>query len=265
MKSIPASLNSGFESAFRTVEYKARLELLHLYQRAGRSPLTLSRPWSRAKSLLLRQERTDADPFKLLWVNPATINHRSPKSLPIDYGVVEGGGWDHDITPIHETPIYRGLKSWLVEGEDPKKTELYDHFIDELEKHGSYHDHTDLTEFDDRIAELRQLRDQLVDNGYLTQQELVAEFPDSTREKNNDAIHPYLNEVRIDIGRDGKLLWRKGGWHRLSMAKILDLDQIPVFVVTRHRQWQRKRDRIRQGDIPGRIDLSHPDLQDVQH
>lgn len=258
---IGVDINS--EQMFRTVEYKARLELLHLIQRAGGNPFIISRPWSRAKSAVLGQKQTDADPFKQLWVNPGEIELRSPKALPIDYGVVESGDWDQDVTRIDETRVYQGLKSWLIGGEEPEDTALYDHFIDQLEARGSYRGYDSYDQFSDRVAELQNLYESIETEGYKTQAKLIEENPNQTIESNNDAIHPYLNEVRVDIARNGKFLWRKGGWHRLSMAKLLEIPEVPVFVVTRHFEWQKKREQFKRRGI-SKAYRDHPDIEDIR-
>ncbi|MCC5931460.1 MAG: hypothetical protein JJU28_19590 [Cyclobacteriaceae bacterium] len=43
-----------------------------------------------------------------------------------------------------------------------------------------------------------------------------------------------LDEIRVNIGRDGEYFHNNYGYHRLSIAKILDIDKIPVLVNTRY-------------------------------
>ncbi|MFC4989666.1 hypothetical protein [Saliphagus infecundisoli] len=73
-----------------------------------------------------------------------------------------------------------------------------------------------------------------------------------------------LNEVGINVGRDGALLWRHRGLHRLSIAKLLGVDRIPIYVLARHAGWQRVRDRLRAGEPVGTGPDSHPDLADLR-
>jgi hypothetical protein len=71
------------------------------------------------------------------------------------------------------------------------------------------------------------------------------------------------DEVAVDIGRDGELLYFDGK-HRLSIAKLLDVESIPIRVVVRHREWQELRDDVRRTGTVDREELrSHPDLQDL--
>ena len=45
-----------------------------------------------------------------------------------------------------------------------------------------------------------------------------------------------LGEIIVHIARDGSFLFDDGR-HRLSIAKILRLTQVPVLVLLRHRDW----------------------------
>ncbi|WP_255194498.1 hypothetical protein [Natronobeatus ordinarius] len=107
-------------------------------------------------------------------------------------------------------------------------------------------------EFVSSLEEVDELYANLRRNGYLTQYELLERGYDVFGE-NNDAVHPYFNEVVVDIGRDGQLLWRTRGQHRLFLARALEIDTIPALVWTRHNEWERTREQ--------RVDsLDHPDL-----
>ena len=105
--------------------------------------------------------------------------------------------------------------------------------------------------FRTRLAGLEQLFDELRANGYRSQAELGSD--------------DLADEVRVGIRRDGRLLFLDGR-HRLAMARLLELDEIPVNVVVRHREWVRFRHTIsdyirpRRGRVYQVID--HPDLAD---
>lgn len=45
-----------------------------------------------------------------------------------------------------------------------------------------------------------------------------------------------LDELTINIGRDGQLIRNSGGRHRVSMARILGIEEIPARVLVRHPQ-----------------------------
>ena len=62
----------------------------------------------------------------------------------------------------------------------------------------------------------------------------------------------------------------RGGNHRLAIAKVLELSEIPVLVRVRHSVWQQIRDEVRKADSLYDLDyqtrshLSHPDLIDIR-
>lgn len=103
-------------------------------------------------------------------------------------------------------------------------------------------------------------------DGYQTQDVLAGAGIDVNRfETSRDRV--LTNEVGVNVGCDGSLLINSG-FHRLAIARILRLDEIPVQVIVRHREWQRTRARAARGTktTGGRVpsDLqSHPDLVDV--
>lgn len=86
-------------------------------------------------------------------------------------------------------------------------------------------------------------------NGYKTQVELLSE------QGSSDFLDRLVNEITIDIGRDGQLL-HVDSKHRLAIAKLLNLDKVPVFCDHRHEDWMKKRDELFRR---GACDV-HPDV-----
>jgi cyclopropane fatty-acyl-phospholipid synthase-like methyltransferase len=75
------------------------------------------------------------------------------------------------------------------------------------------------------------------------------------------------DEVAVNIGRHGDLLFNNGA-HRLCIAKLLNLPQIPIKITVRHRQWIefKKQILLYAKDQPtGKIyhPITHIDLQDI--
>ena len=69
----------------------------------------------------------------------------------------------------------------------------------------------------------QQIFNDIKGNGYKTQLELEH--------------HSRLNEIWVDIGRAGELIWAGNGSHRLAISRIVGLDFVPVLVQTVHRLW----------------------------
>ena len=79
----------------------------------------------------------------------------------------------------------------------------------------------DEAEFRRRADAIDQLYQQICDGGYKSQRQLIKESPKTAWNGLNDAMHPLANEIAVDVGRDGQLLWNMCGQHRLAIAKIL--------------------------------------------
>ena len=93
------------------------------------------------------------------------------------------------------------------------------------------------------------------DRGYLSQEEIRS---DGYWSKQPDAVNA---EVLVNIGRDGEIIFDEGR-HRLLLAKILSINEIPVRVLVRHPQWQKKRKRIAEeatSELPKIGKDVHPD------
>ena len=149
---------------------------------------------------------------------------------------VLGGDWDLLKVPFEETYIYHGLFARFAEGKAWEGTEYYSVVRDA--------DHRP----DDPVEYLRQydeLFEDMKENGFREDEPVV-----------------------LHLGRDGEYI-RHNGFHRLSMARILDLGSVPARVSLRHRRWQEVRDAVARAgsssELPDdeREHLGHPDLRNL--
>ncbi|WP_152042765.1 hypothetical protein [Salinigranum salinum] len=197
------------------------------------------------------------DPFRLFFVDPDRITRFTGREFPVwksrwaDFGAVMDGDWDQrDYPPIH--PSYRGSNISLYLAERFSETRLYrgltDHFVDGV----PWEDIDFVTELVGRVRstetevwqgfataegiyqychKLDRLYRNMRDQGCLSMRELNA------REGRLMRFREVMeNEILVDVSRTGELLFVTGR-HRLSMAKILGLDRVPVAVVVRHPEW----------------------------
>ena len=180
-------------------------------------------------------EFSNHDPFKIHWVDPDEITHTSENTRPVLWSTVKGGSWDCNTKRVADSPIFRSLEQHYFENIPWKKTPLYDEFRRTLrvEKAWGYRS---IDQFEERTRDIENLVERIRKDGYKTQAEVIAESGSDS----NDPVPPLLNEITVDIGRDGELLWRDFGQHRLSIAKLFDIDEVPVLVATRHKQWVEK-------------------------
>jgi len=101
------------------------------------------------------------------------------------------------------------------------------------------------------LNQFERLYKSIQKNGFKTQEEL----------SDGDGIS---NKIHCFVGRNGKLIV-KHGFHRVSIAKVLSLDSVPVYIRMRHKKWQELRDQIYNNGLPKVAEdlRDHPDLQDV--
>ena len=225
----------------------------------ARTRLESYRRYHRLRRRLAPHRYTDTDPFTLVRVDPTEINRSVLEWTPRlpQWGRVVGGDWDRRWEPFEERAVYRGLCQRYREGMAWEETALYEAFLDQLERFGNAWEHGSVTAFETRCREIDRLYESIRDQGYRTQADLA------------DVSEPRLahlrDEINVDVGRDGTLYWRTYGQHRLAIAKLLDLETVPVMIHRRHQRWQALRERCREGEGAPRAaggDL-HPDLRDV--
>lgn len=216
----------------------------------------------------LRQYST-ADPFKIIHIDPAQIQFQV-YNVPTAWGRVAGGSWERipfeEIT-VHGVPFHESLVMHFDNMVPWEDTPLYTARMENIgnDPRGFSSCQEVKSHFDALDNVFRKIKTE----GYKIQAELLSENGDLVRNRNNDEIDPILNEVGVNIDQNGDLLWSRCGRHRLSISKILGLDNIPVQVRTRHSCWEQVRIEIKNVSSPKELSnesqskLNHPDLMDV--
>ncbi len=179
---------------------------------------------------------TDADPFNRLYVNPGDIEYAVDEKKE-KWGKVNKGNWNEVL--FEERTRYRTLERHFIEGV-PWEELPFDN---------------------DRGNTKDRLYERMASEGYSSQREL----------------HPIWNpfserdfEIGVVIDADGEIKWTGYGQHRLIIAKLLDIDEVPVQVHVRHREWQNVRDELRAAESIDDLSekmrhvLDHPDLADLR-
>jgi len=222
--------------------------------------------WEKKKS----ENQTDADPFKIIWIEPKQIqyvtgeieynydpdtphlDHFKPLFSGIDsFGGVRGGDWDtheDEFTGIWE---YKAINQWYIDDIPWQETNFFNKHLELIEEHGRSYKCNSKEELLEKCKRYENLLNDIKESGFKTQ-------------RKQGILKPH-KEITVNIGRNGEFLFTGGGRHRLSIAKVLNLEKIPIIVRVRHRLWQELRDEIHNNGLPeGYEDLrDHPDLKDV--
>ncbi|RQH01249.1 hypothetical protein EA472_07285 [Natrarchaeobius oligotrophus] len=201
-------------------------------------------------------------PYKTIDVDPSVIEWYGGRftNNPFRYGgtfslayyagaTVRGGDWDLETVPVNELRKYSAVVDRYERGIPWEETNIYEHILELAERKGSYDGCTTKADVVRRYREIDELYQQIRDDGYRT----------------DDG----LDQVCVNIGRNGDVIFNGNGNHRLFIAKVLGLDEIPVRVLVRHEDWMTRRRKLVEGEFDGtppadtKWGTDHPDLDDV--
>ena len=174
------------------------------------------------------------DELTMLYVDPQDIQMTVARDDPTltgnsvwHFGSVAGGDWDLSGVPVREHgDVYTILAKRVQEGLAYEEIPEFTAHLRAIEEGALLDSCTTPEEYMARWREIEGLYGRIAAEGYKTQEELGGDNP--------------LDEIRIQIGRRGELLFEEG-LHRLAIAQLLALPQIPVLVTRRHEQWARLR------------------------
>lgn len=214
-------------------------------------------------------------PLKIEWVDPNLIRSFTKREYPpweyreLQFGSVQSGDWDQkkDVTvrskfggpppdiyiadSFENSLLHQAMVSHFNHGIHWKDTKFIQIVLELVNERAPVW-HECYTEVDiwERCNEIDQLYSDINENGYLTQLELI-----NQGKRPSGYIHAFANEITVDVGQNGELLLVSGR-HRLSIAKILGLQRVPVTFLVRHREWMKHRETV--SEIS-----DHPDLRDL--
>lgn len=194
-------------------------------------------------------------------VSPQRIVYRTSQYLKSRHfkGHVIPGDWDRLENRFEDRHEYMFFKEVCVEGKDWTETIAYQQALDSLERGETLWYAKDRSGLEQRCRNRVALFESIKREGYKSQSELLLSH------QIDDPLQAE-EEVTVSIGRHGDLLFSAGG-HRLAIAKLLDIERIPVKIALRHPEWVRFREELllyaeaNGGKVPQPI--RHPDLDDI--
>jgi hypothetical protein len=194
------------------------------------------------------------DPFQLYRVDPAAIRRFTGREFPVwrnrwgSLGRVSDGDWDRREPPVspayegpapefyladtfEQTPLHRAMRAHFHDGVPWIETEFVRRVLAEASDPDApsvWHECSSRAEVLDHCRSLDRLYESLRADG------CVPARQHETRYEDRLTVRGVMsNEILVDVGRDGEPLFVSGR-HRLSIAKLLELDTVPVAVAVRH-------------------------------
>ena len=212
-----------------------------------------------------------ADINATYWIEPGRIelslDHsaldrldlNAPKSLdPLAVrGVVQGGDWDCGATLFEEMDVWVAFRHRFVEGGSWRETGFFRRLDRTIRGGVAVFGCGSSEDLEARLDSIDALYREIAENGFRTQEEIRVNAPTSFGAE---------DEITVHIGRDGDYLFADGR-HRLSIAKLLGLKEIPVKVARRHSDWVDFRRQVllyaekHGGELYSKV--RHPDLVDI--
>jgi hypothetical protein len=190
-----------------------------------------------------------------------------PRFQPPKYrlaGRVFDGDWDTVSARVTESTIHRSFASHFKDDVPWEETVFYEENLDLIEDGATPWNCASRSDLDERCRRLDELYERIATEGYRTQNELYeAGDPDPSPYR---AYRVLWGEIAVHVGRDGELIFQDGR-HRLAIARVQELEEVPVVILVRHEKWQRMRDRLVRNeldvtDVPENL-RTHPDLVDL--
>lgn len=216
-------------------------------------PYLAEKLYMRAKDYDIKRFEVSIDPFKYMWVDPDQIKRftgREKRSDRTDWdmkGSVKSGEWDKGLDDFESSDVFKSLRSRFEVGKSWEETEIYRKHVERLEKGSTTWGRVQVSNLEDlksRCEELDELYESMKQEGY---------------RKDKRYVRRLRDDIRIDIGRNGDLLFFDGR-HRLTIAKILGLEKIPVLVIVRHEEWMKK---VEEAYLSGDY-LDHPEFDEFR-
>ncbi len=184
-------------------------------------------------------------PDAVLWVEPRRIRlhtnrqengmprHPFERAFPPGWRQpVEGGDWDLGGIPFEELEAYKAIRARIQDGTPWPET---GYWKESLQAIGGGRELWNCRNADDlarRFDYVDSLIASIREHGLLPHAKVRAA---------QDPAGRFTEDIEVNIGRNGEFLFQDGR-HRLAIARVLGLQQVPVKVKVRHEDWQKFRE-----------------------
>lgn len=176
--------------------------------------------------VFFRKKRNKFDFDRIYWISPDKINYCTVKEFnPFKYdGVVLNGEWDRLEKRFDELDVFIAFKEHFHAKVAWQDTQFYKNIISQINRKQFSWGCRSEKDFIKRCEKLDNLYFQIKKSGYKTQRCL----------QNGFLGVKSIDEISVNIGRKGDILFNNSA-HRLSIAKLLKIEKIPIRVTVCHK------------------------------
>ena len=178
---------------------------------------------------------------ELIFIDPREVDtYLISNNLRAKSGLVVKGNWDlKPQVPLQNIPRFKFCKMHWQDNKPWSETGIYDYMLSEIERKGSV---DGCYNWEDIIFRYQKL-DEIFENVKATQ----------TLKTRRELDPQSFNEsggILFHIDRNNKPIYGGGGVHRFSMAKILELKEIPAQLGLLHpkaiKEWKIHKKRFKE-------------------
>ena len=188
------------------------------------------------------------DPDQIFWIDPKRVVYHTNYDngcsnfadrvfrQQADKGKVIDGDWDQSPYKFSDLEVFKAISDRIMIGIDWEHTKFFNSTLKKIEQGHELWGCRDYHSFIQRCENIDHLINSIKNHQVLSPSQL----PEMLHKCQN---FTERDEIYVNIGRDGQYLFQDGR-HRLAVAQILGVRQIPVKVLVRHTLWQALREQL---------------------
>jgi len=204
-------------------------------------------------------DKIDSD--KIYWTNPQRIQYyqiNKDKKWRFTSKITKEI-WNRSKQPIKDLTIYKALIERFNYGKKWQDTKFYQEVINDMNNGEERWNCRSKEDLDRSLNSIEALYNEIKISNYKPENELL--FSKELFVKFE--VPQFFGNIIVNIGKDGELLLLEGKL-MLTLAKFLDITEIPFIIKTRHKKWIRFKKELSYLSRRGPLyqQCTHPDLQE---
>ncbi|MCK4852085.1 MAG: glycosyltransferase, partial [Candidatus Omnitrophica bacterium] len=173
---------------------------------------------------------------RIHYIDPEDIHYgQTPESqfrAKSIFRFIRSGDWDRELIPIEGHPLFISFRDRFINKKDWQETIFYRDALSQINRGVPFRGILAKDELDLRFKKCDELFSDIRENGYKSNLDLYQ------KGKLDNPIN-LLDEITVNIDRGGKMILNDG-WHRFSIARLLNISRVPVRVLMRHPSCRKK-------------------------
>ena len=214
-------------------------------------------------SVPAHEEKVDDDARLYQYAGIGGHYQRLERQLEVDSarfrGRVVDGDWDLQNRKFNELDFFRSYEERTLKGTKWEELPYYRRVLWQIENGDNKWGCQNKQDLDERCRKLDSIFYDMKQNGYKSREMQRKELRKGERLKEDD-------EISVNIGRHGELIFNNGR-HRLALAKIARIKEVPVTITIRHSEWEEFKTKvesyIKKNGAQLYAPLTHIDLQNI--